>query len=90
MGVNGGIKVHKEKGTVYLNVLVEKKEVLEQGIYKIVKSAPKTIAKNEVRKLLPSSRFRTLIVNRVIRCAAMGETLEANAVEIFASASESF
>jgi len=39
-----------------------RKEVIEKGTYKTVKSAPKTIAKNELRKELKNTKCREFIV----------------------------
>lgn len=43
----------------------ERKEVIEAGVYKVVKSSAKTIAKKEIDKSLKSSKFRTLNIQNV-------------------------
>jgi hypothetical protein len=71
-----GIKVHKENGEVYVSGLVERKDVLEEGEYKKVNSRPLTLAKKEIEKLLPSTRFRQYILRNVASARLNGEVLE--------------
>lgn len=81
-----GVRVHKEEGTVYLNVLVEDRKVIEPGIEKKpVKSSPLTIAKNIIRQQLPSHRFRQFIIKRVRNVSMSGTKIEADTVEIEAA-----
>lgn len=51
------------KNVAYLRGYVVSKTVIEKGTYKTVKSAPKTIAKNALRKGLKNTRVREFIVN---------------------------
>lgn len=71
-----GIKVHRETGEIHVSGLVHSKRVIEAGEYKVVKSSPKTIAKNKIRKELPSARFRQYKLDNLKRVAANGEVLE--------------
>jgi hypothetical protein len=77
--VNGntqGVKMHKENGDLHIVGLQEHKTVLEPGVYKERQSSEKTIAKNKIRALLPSSRFRQYRLSNLLRATVNGETLE--------------
>lgn len=72
-----GVKVHNETGYLYIYGYREQKTVLTKGDpKKEVKSAPLTIAKDELRKLLRTGKFTqySLEVGNTIK--ANGETLE--------------
>jgi hypothetical protein len=71
-----GIRVHKETGEVYVNGLTEGKVVIEAGEYKVVKSRPLTLAKKEIEKMIPGSRFRQFILRNVRTAKLNGEVLE--------------
>lgn len=71
-----GVKIHKDNGELHIVGLMEHKTVLEPGVYKEVKSSPKTIAKNNIRAKLPSTRFRQYVFNNVLSAKLNGETLE--------------
>jgi hypothetical protein len=73
-----GIKIHRENGQLHIVGLVEHKVVLEPATmpYKKVNSSAKTIAKNEIRRLLPSHRFRQYCLDNVQTATMNGETLE--------------
>lgn len=71
-----GVKIHKETGIVYVTALSEDKVVLVEGTpRKPVNSKPETIAKKNIEKLLPSSRFRQFILKNVARAALNGDVL---------------
>ena len=53
-----GLKVNTVDDTLQLFGLRQSKVVLREGIFKVVKSAPKTIAKNKLRKALPIGKFK--------------------------------
>ncbi len=72
----GGIKVHKDNGSLHVCGLVEDKKIITPGVFKVVKSAPLTLAKRAVMKLLPSNRFRQFKLERVTTAKLHGETLE--------------
>lgn len=76
MGVNGGIKVHKEDGSVHVVGLLEAKTVLVKGVYKERKSSPFVEARNAILKGLPSARFRQYRLDRVSLAKLNGEVLE--------------
>lgn len=57
-----GIKIHRETGNLHLFGLHVNKKVLVPGTYKEVKSRPLTVAKDQLRKLVPVERFRQFIV----------------------------
>jgi hypothetical protein len=62
---NNGLKLNYSTLEVYLFAKQESKVVLEQGVYKVVNSKAKTIAKNVIKKNLKSAKFRTLILKNV-------------------------
>lgn len=72
-----GIMIHKETGVMYVKALSEDKVVIEAGTpKKAVKSSEQTIARNKVRKALPSARFRQFKLAKIARAAMNGEVLE--------------
>lgn len=71
-----GLKVHNETGYLYVYGYREQKTVLKAGEYKAVKSAPLTIAKNELRKLLKTGKFTQYSLEIGNEVRANGETLE--------------
>ncbi len=71
-----GVKLHKDTGALYLSGLAHDKTVIVPGTYRVVKSSPKTIAKDKIRKDLPSGRFRTFALSNVSRAALNGNVLE--------------
>ena len=72
-----GVKVHNETGVLYVYGYRESKTVLIQGEpKKAVKSAPLTIAKDELRKLLRTGKFTQYALEVGNTIKANGETLE--------------
>lgn len=57
-----GVKLHDETNTLHLYGLVNSKVVLEPGEYPVVNSSALTLAKNELRRGLPVSRFRQFVI----------------------------
>lgn len=66
-----GVKVHNETGYLYLYGYLLSKVVKVKGTYKTVNSSAETIAKNELRKLLRTSKFRQFSIE-------VGNTLKGN------------
>lgn len=58
-----GVKFSPENGKLYVYGMRVHKRVIVEGTYKKVKSAPKTLAKNALRNLLPINRFREFILD---------------------------
>lgn len=58
---NGNVQV-SVKQVAYVRGYSVRKEVIEAGTYKTVKSAAKTIEKNKLRKLLKNTRCREFII----------------------------
>lgn len=58
---NGNVQV-SVKDRCYIRGYSIRKDVIEAGTYKTVKSAPKTIAKNKLRKELKNTRIRDFCV----------------------------
>ncbi len=56
--LGGGANLNVADNTIQLFGLVLTKKVLVEGVYPKVNSAPKTVAKNKIRKLLPVGNFR--------------------------------
>ena len=71
-----GIKVHNETGVLYVYGYRKNKVVLKTGEYKTVKSSAKTIAKNELRKLLKTGKFTQYALEIGNEVKAKGDTLE--------------
>jgi len=71
-----GVKVHNETGKLYIYGYRESKTVLKEGTYKTVNSAPLTIAKNELKKLLRTGKFVNFALEVGNTLKLNGETLE--------------
>lgn len=71
-----GVKVHNITGEIYVYGLAESKTVLEAGTYKVVKSAPKTLAKKAIQKTLRSGKIRQFALGNVQSVRMNGDTLE--------------
>lgn len=74
--INSAIKVHIESGEVMIYGYRENKKVLIEGTYKEVKSSSLTIAKNELRKLLKTNKFKYFKLSNIDSLKANKETLE--------------
>jgi len=75
---NHSVKFNPTTMEVYLFAKSERKEVLQPGNYKTVKSAPKTLAKNAIKKeYLKTDKFRTFIIKNMRGTVKVnGEILE--------------
>lgn len=73
-----GMKVHNVNGLLYIYGFLQNKTVITPSTepYKEVKSSTITIAKNELKKLLKTSKFRMFSVAIGNTIKASGETLE--------------
>lgn len=58
-----GVKVHRDTSELYVYGKAHLKRIITPGIYKKVNSRPLTIAKREIQKLCPASKFRQYKVN---------------------------
>jgi len=81
-----GIKVHNETNKLYVNGLVVSKTIIQKGVsktiiqkgvYKKVNSRPKTLGKNEIKKLanLRSNKLRRFIFDSVDNINLQGVTI---------------
>jgi len=70
-----GIKVHKTDGSLELSGLSHRKIVIVPGMFKTVKSAPKTIAKAILRKSLPVGRWKTFAIESFHEVKMIGDFL---------------
>ena len=71
-----GLKVHNETGILYVYGYRQNKTVLQKGEYKTVNSSAKTIAKNELRKLLKTGKFTQYAIEIGNSITSNGDTLE--------------
>jgi len=53
-----GVKLHKVSGNLHVSGVLISENIREEGTYKTVNSAPKTRAKDAIRRLLPLSKLR--------------------------------
>lgn len=74
--INSCIKVHIETGEVYIYGYRENKKVLVEGTYKETKSSALTIAKNELRRLLKTNKFKHFKLSNIDSLKANKEVLE--------------
>ena len=61
--LGGGANLNTSDNSIQLFGLVLTKKVLVEGVYPKVNSAPKTIAKNKIRKMLPVGNFREFAID---------------------------
>lgn len=73
-----GIKIHNETSEIFIYGLQVKKDVIVKGEYKAVKSQNKTIAKNELKKLLDlkTDKFRQYKFTSIDNLKLNGDTIE--------------
>ena len=71
-----GVDVNNETGLLYVYGYRENKTVLVKGEYPTKKSKPITIAKDELRKLLRTGKFKRFALEIGNEIRANGETLE--------------
>ena len=92
MNDSGTVKYNYEKQEFYLFAKSEKKEVLQAGTYKEVKSRPKTIAKKVIEDGMKSTKFRTFIIKSITHSVKInrevieidGQQMEADVIHIIA------
>lgn len=72
-----GLKIHKETKDVYVWGYTQSKEVLVEGVYKVVKSQAKTLAKKMITKQanLKDSTFRLFKAGNLAQIKLQGVTL---------------
>jgi hypothetical protein len=71
-----GIKVHNENGKIYIYGYRENKTIIKEGTYKETKSSVLTLAKNELRSLLKTNKFKMFILESTNTIKCNKETLE--------------
>ena len=81
--VGKGNVQQSQDGVVYVRGYSMGKTVIEKGTYKAVKSAPKTVEKNKLRKELKNTRIREFRITseNFVWAKANGKTLEINAAK---------
>lgn len=73
--VGNGLKIHKETGEVYVFGMRERKTVIVEGDFGKDTRRPLTVAKDEIRKLMKSTKYREYIVSRIDKVRANGDTI---------------
>jgi hypothetical protein len=73
-----GVRYCTTTGNFNLSGLVQSEKIIKSGVYKEVKSAPKTIAKRKIESLLTKSKVRTFTIHESKLAAAKlnGATIE--------------
>ena len=79
-----GLKIHKETGNLHIFGFANQKKILVKGVYKIVNSSDKTLAKKEITKVLKlrAGKFRTFIIDNIESVKMEGKTLNINCVTV--------
>lgn len=73
--LGAGLKVHNEKGTLFVYGMKVKKVVLEEGDKKEDTRKPLTKAKDEIRKHLKTSKYRQYEIGRSFQYSLRGDTI---------------
>jgi hypothetical protein len=73
--IGNALKVHKETGAVYVYGYLKSKRVLIPTEYEKTDSAALTVAKNEIRKLLKTSKFRMFKLDQLAELRTNGKSL---------------
>ena len=78
--ITNSLKIHKETGKLHIFGFANQKKVLVKGEYKTVNSSDKTLAKQQITKVLKlrSGKFRTFIVENIESVTLEGKTLNIN------------
>ena len=76
--IGNGVNINDNDGSIQVFGLLHSKVVLKEGFRKPVKSAPMTILKNKVRKMLPMAGFREFAFDagNIQTVKVNGDTLE--------------
>ena len=76
--LGNGASLNTTDNTIQLFGLVLTKVTIVEGVYPHVNSAPKTIAKNKIRKMLPVGNFREFALDnsQVAQMKVNGDTIE--------------
>lgn len=70
-----GVKVHEGTGALHVTGFTLGKRVLNEGTYATVKSSPKTIAKNKLKRRMKSGKFRQFAFESLESARLDGKTL---------------
>ncbi len=78
MTVAPNVRLHLESGRLFVFgfTLPNSKVILKEGVYPSVNSAPLTIAKDKIRKVLKHTKFRQFAFDQLQEVKVNGETLE--------------
>jgi hypothetical protein len=72
------VRLHLESGRLFVFgfTIPNSKVILKEGVYPSVNSAPLTIAKDKIRKVLKATKFRQFAFDKLTTVRVNGETLE--------------
>jgi hypothetical protein len=70
------VKYNVENMEVHIFAKKHQKTVLVEGVYPVVNSRAKTIAKDSIRKHMKSTQYRTFIITNVETIKVNGDTIE--------------
>jgi hypothetical protein len=76
INITPNIKYNIENMEVHIFAKKHQKTVLVEGVYPIVKSRAKTIAKNLIRNCMKSTQYRTFIITNVETIKVNGDIIE--------------
>lgn len=78
INICNGLRMHINTGKLYIYGLQVKKKILVRGEYPTVRNKPLTIAKNELKKGLKSSKFRQYELSNIVNISIDGNKLKLN------------
>ena len=70
------VKYNIEKGQVHIFAKEVRKTVITEGVYPVVKKQKKTMAKDDIKRHMKSSKYRTYIVTEIQSIKLNGDTIE--------------
>lgn len=70
-----GVKIHRTSGELEIYGFSHRKEIIEPGEHKSVKSAPLTLAKKEIERSLKKSKFRQFCLSKLRAAKIAGDTI---------------
>lgn len=73
--IGRGVKFHKETKEIYISGFSIKKNVIEEGVYKKIKSSEIVLAKKALKKRMKSGRFRQFCLSNIGSVRIEGKTI---------------
>ncbi len=71
-----GVKIHRETGELHVSGLSQRKVIIREGTYKVVKSRPLTLAKRKIDRELRRGTIRQFALPSVTSAALNGVTID--------------